>query len=95
MVNGAVQQFNMLYTYQPVDDWRRCDPTNTQLGEPENVAKAPLGQYATGGYFMNSNALYQTTTEQTEQYGIWKATQMGVEPARLKVWRDWTNAVWQ
>lgn len=103
-VNGAIQQFNMLYTAQPVSDWRRCDPANTELGEPENVAgfrycldlaKAPLGQYATGGYFMNSNALYQTTTEQTEQYGIWKATQMGAEPARLKVWSDWANAVWQ
>ena len=102
-VNGAIQQFNTLYTQQPIGAWRRCDPANTQLGEPENVAgfrycldqvKTPLGTYSNGGRFMTSNALYQTTTEQTEQYGIWKATQMGAEPARLKVWNDWANTVW-
>jgi len=103
-VNGAIQQFNMLYTQFPLSAWRRCDPTNTQLGEPENYAgfrycldqtKNPLGMYADGSYFMNSNALYQTPTEQTEQYGVWKATQLGAEPARLKVWRDWVTAAWQ
>ena len=103
VLNGSIQQFNILYTQQPVSAWRRCDPTNTQLGEPENYAgfrycldatKQPLGTYANGSYFMNSNALYQTPTEQTEQYGLWKATQLGAEPARLKVWRDWTEAVW-
>jgi hypothetical protein len=103
-VNGAIQQFNMLYTQFPLSAWRRCDPNNTQLGEPENYAgfrycldqvKNPLGVYADGSYFMNSNALYQTPTEQTEQYGVWKATQLGAEPARLKVWRDWVTAAWQ
>jgi len=102
-VNGAIGQFNALYTHQPASAWRRCDPANTELGEPENVAgfrycldqaKAPLGQYPDGGYYMITNNLGQMTTEQTEQYGLWKATQMGAEPARLKVWRDWTEAVW-
>jgi len=102
-VNGAIGQFNALYTWQPVNAWRRCDPANTELGEPENVAgfrycldqaKAPLGQYSNGDYYMITNSLGQMTTEQTEQYGLWKATQMGAEPARLKVWRDWTGAVW-
>ncbi|MRX07524.1 hypothetical protein GJ697_06745 [Pseudoduganella sp. FT25W] len=103
-VNGAIQQFNTLYTLQPLSAWRRCDPGNTTLNEPENVAgfrfcidqaRSPLGTYSDGTHFMVSNALYQTTTEQTEQYGIWKATQMGAEPARLKVWRDWADAAWQ
>lgn len=103
-VNGAIQQFNALYTLQPLSAWRRCDPSNTSLGEPENVAgfrycldqaRSPLGTYSDGTHFMVSNALYQTTTEQTEQYGIWKATQMGAEPARLKVWSDWAAAAWQ
>ncbi|WP_070251551.1 hypothetical protein [Duganella phyllosphaerae] len=102
-VNGAIGQFNALYTWQPVNAWRRCDPGNTQLGEPENVAgfrycldqaKSPLGQYSNGDYYMITNSIGQVTTEQTEQYGLWKATQMGVEPGRLKVWRDWTEAVW-
>lgn len=104
VVNGAIGQFNALYTQQPISAWRRCDPSNTELGEPENFAgfrycldqtKSPLGTYANGSYFMNSNALYQTTTEQTEQYGLWKATQMGAEPTRLATWRNWANAVWQ
>ncbi len=103
-VNGAIQQFNLLYTQLPISAWRRCDPNNTQLGGPENYAgfrycldqtRNPLGVYADGSYFMNSNALYQTPTEQTEQYGVWKAAQLGAEPARLKVWRDWVGAAWQ
>jgi hypothetical protein len=103
-VNGAIQQFNLLYTQHPLSAWRRCDPSNTSLGEPENVAgfrycldqaRSPLGTYSDGTHFMVSNALYQTTTEQAEQYGIWKATQMGAEPARLKVWSDWAAAAWQ
>jgi len=103
VVNGAIAQFNSLYVTQPLNNWRRCDPANTQLGEPENVAgfrycldagKTALGTYADGGRFMNANALYQVTTEQTEQYGVWKATQLGAEPGRLKVWSDWVKAAW-
>jgi cytochrome c553 len=103
VVNGSIAQFNSLYVTQPLANWRRCDPANTQLGEPENVAgfrycldtvKTPLGTYADGTRFMTSNALYQVTTEQTEQYGVWKATQLGAEPARLKIWRDWVAAAW-
>ena len=103
VVNGSIAQFNSLYVTQPLANWRRCDPANTQLGEPENVAgfrycldaaKTGLGTYAGGTRFMNSDALYRTTTEQVEQYGVWKATQLGAEPARLKVWSDWVNAAW-
>ena len=103
VVNGSIAQFNALYATQPLRAWRRCDPANSQLGEPENVAgfrycldagKTPLGTYADGTRFMNSNALYQVTTEQTEQYGVYKATLLGAEPARLKVWSDWVDAAW-
>jgi hypothetical protein len=103
VVNGSIAQFNSLYVTQPLSAWRRCDPNNTQLGEPENVAgfrycldvsKTALGTYADGTRFMNSNALYQVTTEQAEQYGVWKATQLGAEPNRLKVWSDWVKAAW-
>jgi hypothetical protein len=103
VVNGSIAQFNALYVSQPLSNWRRCDPVNTMLGEPENVAgfrycldagKTALGTYADGTRFMTSNALYQVTTEQAEQYGVWKATQLGAEPVRLKVWRDWVSAAW-
>jgi hypothetical protein len=103
VVNGSIAQFNALYTPLPLTSWRRCDPANTQLGEPENVAgfrycldtgKTALGTYADGTRFMTSNALYQVTTEQTEQYGVYKATLLGAEPNRLKVWSDWVQAAW-
>jgi cytochrome c553 len=103
VVNGSIAQFNALYVSQPLSSWRRCDPANTMLGEPENVAgfrycldagKTALGTYADGTRFMTSNQLYQVTTEQAEQYGVWKATQLGAEPARLKIWRDWVLAAW-
>lgn len=104
VVNGSILLYNSLYVPQPVANWRRCDPNNTMLGEPENiagfrycldVARSPLGTYADGTHFMTSNALYQVTTEQTEQYGIWQATRLGADPARVKVWKDWTDTVWQ
>ena len=103
VINGSILMFNSLYVNQPIANWRRCDPANTMLGEPEDVAgfrycldvaRKPLGVRADGSRFMNSNALYQSTTEQVEQYGLWKATQLGADPARLKVWRDWTDAAW-
>jgi hypothetical protein len=37
---------------------------------------------------------YRANTEQTEQYGLWKATQMGADPARLKAWSDWIDRMW-
>ena len=104
VVNGSILLFTSLYVPQPVENWRRCDPANTMLGEPENVAgfrycldaaRTPLGTYAGGGRFRNANALYQSTTEQIEQYGLWQAARLGADPARMKVWQDWTDAVWQ
>jgi hypothetical protein len=104
VVNGAIQQFNQVYAVTSPAAWRRCDPNTTMLNlEPEPVAgfrycldqaKKPLGTFSDGTHYMNWNANYQITTEQNEQYGLWKATQLGAEPARLKVWRDWSNAVW-
>jgi hypothetical protein len=104
VINGAVNQFTGLYAAYPASAWRRCDPANTDLGEPENIsgfrfcldqARTPLGNYANGNHFMVSNALYQTTTEQVEQYGLWEAARLGADPARLKVWGDWADKVWQ
>jgi len=104
VVNGAIRQFTGLYAAYPASAWRRCDPANTDLGEPENISgfrfcldqtRTPLGTYANGDRFMVSNALYQTTTEQTEQYGLWQARRIGADPARIKVWQEWADAVWR
>lgn len=104
VVNGAISQFTGLYAGYPASAWRRCDPSNTDLGEPEDVsgfrfcldrARTPLGTYANGNRFMVSNALYQTTTQQVEQYGLWQATRIGADPARLATWRTWQDTIWQ
>lgn len=104
VINGAIGQFTALYAGYPASAWRRCDPSNTVLGESEDVsgfrfcldkARTPLGTYADGSRYMVSNAYYQTTTEQVEQYGLWQAARIGADPARLKAWRDWTDAIWQ
>lgn len=69
------------------------DPVIVEAGLA--VARTPLGTYAGGGRFRNANALHQSTTEQTEQYGLWQAARLGADPARMKVGQDWTDAVWQ
>ncbi len=102
VVNGSIRQFNALYSQQPISAWRRCDINNTQLGEPEPYAgfrycldpvRTPLGKYSDGSLYMTMWQ-YRPSTEQMEQYGLWKATQLGADPARLKVWSDWIDAAW-
>lgn len=103
VINGGIQMFNTLYTTQPISAWRRCDANNTQLDGAENLsgfrycldaAKLPLGVRDDGTMYMHWNQYGQITTEQEQQYGQWKAAQLGAEPTRLKVWRDWTDKVW-
>lgn len=103
VVNGAINQFLALYSGQPASAWRRCDPDNTELGEAENVAgfrfcldraRLPLGTFSDGTHFPVSNALYQTSTEQVEQYGIWAARRLGADPTRLTAWQAWQDTVW-
>ncbi|HVK56556.1 MAG TPA: hypothetical protein VM532_16195 [Burkholderiales bacterium] len=102
VVNGSIRQFNTLYAQTAASAWRRCDPNNTQLGEPESISgfrycldvtRTPLGTNGDGTRFMNTMS-YGITTEQVEQYGLWKATQLGADPVRLKVWSDWMDVVW-
>lgn len=102
LVNGAMQQFNQLYATTDPVVWRRCDPANTDLGEPEPTAgfgfcldraRQPLAATSGGGYAMNTTD-YRATAEQKQQYGIWKVTQMGGDAARLKTWSDWVNKAW-
>jgi hypothetical protein len=102
VVNGAIQLFNQLYAQTDPSTWRRCDPNNMDLGQPEPIAgfrfcvdavSVPLGQNADGTYFMHTQQGI-ATTDQTEHYGIWKAGQLGAEPTRLATWAAWVNKVW-
>jgi cytochrome c553 len=102
VVNGAIRQHNTLYGQTDPAAWRRCDPNNTQLGEPENyagfrycldAAKKPLGKAADGSPFMVQWE-YRNSPEQSEQYGLWRATQMGADPQRVQAWSTWVDRMW-
>ncbi|WP_417354964.1 hypothetical protein [Gallaecimonas pentaromativorans] len=102
VVNGAINQFNSLYADTKAEDWRRCDPNNTQLGESEPIAgfrycldsaRTPLGVRSDGSRYMHTTS-YGITTEQIEQYGLWRATAMGADPVRLGIWQGWIDAMW-
>ncbi|QRO01885.1 hypothetical protein JRI60_24140 [Archangium violaceum] len=102
VLNGAMNQFNVLYTDTEPANWRRCDPANTELGESEPYAgfafcvdqtRNPLAQPAPGNFVMNA-VNGRVTAEQSQQYGIWKATQLGADAQRIQKWREWTSRLW-
>jgi hypothetical protein len=102
VINGAMQQFNQLYADTDPAAWRRCDPNNMDLGEPEPTAgfafcvdrtKQPLIQVSPGNFEMRS-VNNRITIEQQMQFGIWKITQMGGDPQRLNKWNDWALRLW-
>ncbi|WP_423199111.1 MULTISPECIES: hypothetical protein [unclassified Cupriavidus] len=103
VLNGEIRQFNTLYTDTDPAAWRRCDPANTDLGESEPTAgfafcvdrsQQPLAVSPRGGYAMNTDMYARPPQEQLQQYGIWKATQLGADPARVQKWSDWTRRIW-
>ncbi|WAC75571.1 RICIN domain-containing protein [Roseateles sp. SL47] len=102
VLNGAFRQFNQLYTTTDPAAWRRCDPNNTELGEPEPTAgfafcldrsKRALVQWSGGLYAMESQD-YRVTAEQKLQYAVWKGGRLGVEAARLTTLNDWVQRAW-
>lgn len=102
VLNGAFRQFNQVYTVTDPADWRRCDPNNTDLGEPEPTAgfafcldrsKRSLVALSGGLYAMNSEN-YRTTAEQKLQFSVWKGGRLGVEASRLNTLNDWVQRAW-
>lgn len=102
VLNGMIAMNNLLYVGVAPTAWRRCDPANTALGQSEPYAgfrwcvdatRVALGKNADGTPFVNYTT-YGPTTAEWEQYGVWRATQMGAEPVRLKAWSDWVDGVW-
>jgi len=103
IVNGAMQQFNTLFAGTDPAKWRRCDPANLDLGEPEPTAgfafcvdrtKTPLTPTAAGGFAMKVDSFNRAPQEQAQQYGQWKARQMGADANRIATWSAWTARVW-
>ena len=102
VLNGMISMNNLLYASVAPTAWRRCDPANTQLGQPEpwagfrwcvDQARVPLGKNSDGTPYVAYTPNGATTSE-WEQYGVWRATQMGAEPVRLKAWSDWVDGIW-
>lgn len=103
ILNGYIKQFNALYTDTDPAAWRRCDPANMDLGESEPTAgfafcvdraKRPLATSSRGGFAMNTDMYARAPQEQLQQYGVWKASQLGADPARVQKWSDWVGRLW-
>ncbi|UXH79412.1 RICIN domain-containing protein [Roseateles amylovorans] len=102
VLNGALRQFNQVYATTDPAAWRRCDPNNTDLGEPEPTAgfafcldrsRQPLVLLSPGVYAMNS-VDYRITGEQKLQYAVWKAGTLGADPARISTLNGWIQRAW-
>ncbi|WP_394830222.1 hypothetical protein LVJ94_27310 [Pendulispora rubella] len=105
VVNGAISQYNALFVGTNPADWRRCDPNNTSLGDNAggeplagfrfclDRARTPVLKDDKGRYYIK-NDVTQTTTDQTNQYGIIAATDLGADPQRVKAWSDWIDRAW-
>lgn len=103
VVNGSISQFNGLYANTSPSAWRRCDPSNTMLGDTETYSgfrycldakRMPMGTDSSGRKYMIQDPYYRSSTEQTDQFGVWEAARMGAEPKRLATWATWVNEVW-
>ncbi len=103
VLNGTIHMNNLLYTDTEPSAWRRCDPTNMELlGSSESYThwrfcldktRIPLGKNPDASYYVHRTPNGWTTVE-SQEYGVWKATQLGAEPVRLKKWSDWVNKAW-
>ena len=100
MANGAFAMFNDLYAATTAPAWRRCDPNNTVLGGPEQLAGfrycldqavAPLLTDNNGVYYLQGGT---TTTAQSLTYDVWEAQKMGIESTRLSTFSTWVDAMW-
>jgi hypothetical protein len=101
VINGFINQFNVLYSSTQPSAWRRCDPNNTSLGESEvyvgfclDPTYTPLGANSNGTSYLIWNNLGQSTNEEATLYSIYKAGQIGAEPTRLQTMANWANAAW-
>lgn len=103
VLNGALHQFNTLYSVTAPEEWRRCEPGNTQLGEDETYAgfrycldatRKPLGVDGSGRLYMVTDVYYRPSTEQSEQFSLHEARRLGLEPGRVQQWSDWQDRVW-
>ena len=100
VINGSMNLYQGVYGSTAPADWRRCDPANTSMGEPEPVAgfsfcldraRTAVFQDGNGKYYLKPG---DTTLHQRHQYSLLTGRAMGADPARLQQWEAWQNKMW-
>jgi len=102
-VNGMLSSYDAMFTSTTRSEYRICDPTNTQLGQPEpyagqrfciDAARTPLPLDASSLPYCRypSNSGY--TTEQFSVWGVMAAAELGADPNLIQTWSAWNDRIW-
>jgi hypothetical protein len=101
LLNSAIKLFNDVYTSTEPARWRRCvcDPIYFNTPELEHgqrfcvpVKRRQMNVLRSGYPFLAGGGM--NTDDQVNQYGIYKATQMGADKARVDRWSSWVDRMW-
>lgn len=102
LLSAHVQLYNSLYSQTDPAAYRRCDPSNLSLGVPEHKSgqrfcadakRTPFPLNDQGEEYLPFS-FDGWTTQQYSMWGARMAGQVGVDPARVKVWSDWNARMW-
>jgi hypothetical protein len=102
-VNGSIALYNSLFSNTMRSQYRICDPTNTQMGTPEQFAgqrfcidagRTPLPTDSKGMPYCPYPSNVGYTTQQYSFWGVMAAQQLGADAGLVKVWSDWNNQMW-
>ena len=102
VVNGTMALYNELYASTDPTLYRRCDPTNTSLGMPEqksgfrfcvDSARTPFPLDDQGQEYLP----WSWDGWTTQQYSFWgaqTAAALGADATRVQAWSAWNELVW-
>ena len=102
-VNGTLASYDSLFAATTRDQYRVCDPNNTQLGSPESfsgmrfcidAARTPLPVDKGGMPYCLYPSENGFTTEQYSVWGAAAASALGADAALVKQWSDWNDRIW-
>jgi len=101
-VNGTIALYNSLYANTDPAKYRRCDPSNTSFGQPEqqsgfrycvDAARMPFEMNDQGKPHL-PGSWDNWTTMQYVAWGAYEGGLMGADPALVKTYQDWVDRVW-
>ncbi len=102
-VNAALSAYAALYFDTSPSQYRICDPSNTQMGTPEQFAgqrfcidasRTDLPTDSKGHPYCPYPSNVGYTTEQFSVWGVIIGTQLGADPDRLRRWSAWNDRMW-